>query len=224
MTLQGDDLFLDGLTEPYKSESLELIRRQIAGRRSLRVGERLLHRFMARLPAHPARPDAHRAARRQHRRLSRTRRTPAATRDVVHDRLLRAHRAGEGTAQSGRGLPHPAAGARPAAVAPARGRLHGRRSADVSRRHHASAGVVGARRASSSTSGTVDRDDKARFLQSIDVLSVPSGYHEPKGLYLLEAMAAGVPVVQPNHGAFPEMLGRTGGGILSRVGAAARCR
>ena len=63
--------------------------------------------------------------------------------------------------------------------------------------------------------GTVDRDTKARFLQSIDLLSVPSGYHEPKGLYLLEAMAAGVPVVQPNHGAFPEVLQRTGGGILS---------
>ena len=48
------------------------------------------------------------------------------------------------------------------------------------------------------------------------MLSVPSGYHEPKGLYLLEAMACGVPVVQPNHGAFPEMLARTGGGVLSR--------
>ena len=47
------------------------------------------------------------------------------------------------------------------------------------------------------------------------MLSVPSGYHEPKGLYLLEAMASGVPVVQPNHGAFPEMLGRTGGGLLA---------
>jgi glycosyltransferase involved in cell wall biosynthesis len=63
--------------------------------------------------------------------------------------------------------------------------------------------------------GTVDRESKARFLQSIDVLSVPSGYHEPKGLYLLEAMASGVPVVQPNHGAFPEMLSRTGGGLLA---------
>jgi len=47
------------------------------------------------------------------------------------------------------------------------------------------------------------------------VLSVPSGYREPKGLYLLEAMACGVPVVQPNHGAFPEMIGRTGGGVLA---------
>ena len=60
------------------------------------------------------------------------------------------------------------------------------------------------------------RHEAARFLASLDVLAVPSGYHEPKGLYLLEAMATGVPVVQPNHGAFPEMIGRTGGGLLSK--------
>jgi glycosyltransferase involved in cell wall biosynthesis len=35
-------------------------------------------------------------------------------------------------------------------------------------------------------------------------------------LYLLEAMASGVPVVQPNHGAFPEILQKTGGGVLAR--------
>jgi glycosyltransferase involved in cell wall biosynthesis len=66
-----------------------------------------------------------------------------------------------------------------------------------------------------SYAGTVDREGKVRFLQTLDVLSVPSGYHEPKGMYLLEAMATGVPVVQPNHGAFPEMLNRTGGGRLA---------
>ena len=63
--------------------------------------------------------------------------------------------------------------------------------------------------------GTVDRAAKVRFLHSLDLLSVPSGYHECKGLYLLEAMACGVPVVQPNHGAFPEMINRTGGGVLA---------
>ncbi|HEY3788946.1 MAG TPA: glycosyltransferase family 4 protein, partial [Urbifossiella sp.] len=38
-------------------------------------------------------------------------------------------------------------------------------------------------------------DDKVRFLQSIDLLSVPTTYHEPKGLYVLEAWANGIPVV-----------------------------
>ena len=64
--------------------------------------------------------------------------------------------------------------------------------------------------------GAVDRARKIRFFHEIDVLSVPSPYHEPKGLYLLEAMACGVPVAQPSHGAFPEILERTGGGVLAR--------
>ncbi len=42
--------------------------------------------------------------------------------------------------------------------------------------------------------GSVDRNDKLKFLQSIDVLSVPATHFEPKGLFVLEAMAAGVPV------------------------------
>ena len=69
--------------------------------------------------------------------------------------------------------------------------------------------------------GTVDRAKKVQFFHDIDVLSVPSPYHEPKGLYLLEAMACGVPVVQPNHGAFPEIIARTGGGMLARSEAGA---
>jgi glycosyltransferase involved in cell wall biosynthesis len=62
--------------------------------------------------------------------------------------------------------------------------------------------------------GTVDRAAKMAFLRTLDVLSVPSPYAEPKGLYLLEAMASGVPWVQPRHGTFPEVLEKTGGGLL----------
>ncbi len=62
--------------------------------------------------------------------------------------------------------------------------------------------------------GVLDRAQKVDFLRNLNVLSVPSSYYEPKGIYLLEAMAAGVPVVQPRRGAFPEILQRTGGGIL----------
>jgi glycosyltransferase involved in cell wall biosynthesis len=59
-----------------------------------------------------------------------------------------------------------------------------------------------------------DHANKVRFLQSLDVLSVPTTYHEPKGLYLLEAWANCVPVVQPAHGAFPELINATGGGVV----------
>jgi glycosyltransferase involved in cell wall biosynthesis len=62
--------------------------------------------------------------------------------------------------------------------------------------------------------GTVDRAGKIAFLSSLDVLSVPATYDEPKGMFLLEAMACGVPVVQPRRGAFTEVVNRTGGGLL----------
>ena len=62
--------------------------------------------------------------------------------------------------------------------------------------------------------GAVDRDGKIEFLRSLDVLSVPTPYDEPKGVFVLEAMAEGVPVVQPRRGAFTEMIEKTGGGVL----------
>ncbi len=65
---------------------------------------------------------------------------------------------------------------------------------------------------------TVDRARKVEFLKGLDVLSVPSPYAEPKGLYLLEALASGVPVVEPRHGAFPEIVAATGGGVLFAPG------
>jgi len=46
------------------------------------------------------------------------------------------------------------------------------------------------------------------------MLCVPTAFHEPKGLYVLEALSHGVPVVQPAHGAFPELVEATGGGLL----------
>lgn len=66
--------------------------------------------------------------------------------------------------------------------------------------------------------GTVDRQQKLAFLQSLDVFSVPTIYRDPKGLPVLEALASGVPVVQPDHGAFPELLAATGGGLLHKPG------
>jgi glycosyltransferase involved in cell wall biosynthesis len=59
-----------------------------------------------------------------------------------------------------------------------------------------------------------DHAAKVRFLRDLDVLSVPTTYREPKGLYVLEALANGIPVVQPRHGSFPELVEKTGGGLL----------
>lgn len=55
---------------------------------------------------------------------------------------------------------------------------------------------------------------KQEFVRSLSVFSVPAHYGEAFGLYLVEAMAAGVPVVQPDTGAFPEILGETGAGLI----------
>jgi glycosyltransferase involved in cell wall biosynthesis len=61
---------------------------------------------------------------------------------------------------------------------------------------------------------TFQRDSKCGFLQGVSVLSVPTTLPEASGLYMLEAMASGVPVVQPAHGVFPEVVEGTGGGLL----------
>lgn len=62
--------------------------------------------------------------------------------------------------------------------------------------------------------GEVDRNGKLELLRSLDVLCMPTTYHESKGLPVLEALASGVPVVLPEHGAFPELIEWTGGGVL----------
>lgn len=58
------------------------------------------------------------------------------------------------------------------------------------------------------------RDDKIAFYHQLSLLSVPVTYDESFGLYTIEAMAAGTPVVQPRRGAFPEIIEATGGGVL----------
>lgn len=62
--------------------------------------------------------------------------------------------------------------------------------------------------------GIIDRAQKISFLRNLDVMSLPATYDEPKGVSLLEAMACGVPLVQPRRGAFTEIVEKTGGGLL----------
>jgi glycosyltransferase involved in cell wall biosynthesis len=64
----------------------------------------------------------------------------------------------------------------------------------------------------------LDRRAKLEFLRSLTVFSVPAGYGEAFGLYIIEALAAGVPVVQPRTAAFPELIEATGGGVLCAAG------
>jgi glycosyltransferase involved in cell wall biosynthesis len=66
-----------------------------------------------------------------------------------------------------------------------------------------------------------DRSAKLEFLRSVSVLSVPARYGEAFGLYVIESLAAGVPVVLPRVASFPELIEATGGGVLCAADDAA---
>ncbi|MEM6916143.1 MAG: glycosyltransferase family 4 protein [Verrucomicrobiota bacterium] len=59
-----------------------------------------------------------------------------------------------------------------------------------------------------------DAEGKMEFFRQVDLFCVPTRFEEPKGLYVLEAMASGLPVVAPAHGPFPELITESGGGVL----------
>ena len=61
--------------------------------------------------------------------------------------------------------------------------------------------------------GYLSRSGKFEFLAGIDAFSVPTTYRASKGLYVLEALGTGVPVVQPRIGVFPELIQASGGGL-----------
>ncbi len=58
-----------------------------------------------------------------------------------------------------------------------------------------------------------DRSRRNDFFDQVMVLSVPVRNGEAFGIYLTEAMAKGVPIVQPALGAFPEIVEKSGGGL-----------
>ncbi|KKL50387.1 hypothetical protein LCGC14_2306020, partial [marine sediment metagenome] len=62
--------------------------------------------------------------------------------------------------------------------------------------------------------GHLDGPSRHKFLASLSVMSVPTRAPEALGMYILEAWASGVPVVQPAHGAFVELIDAAGGGVL----------
>jgi len=216
--LQGEDLFLEGLSEPHRTESLRLIEERSAD----------VDRFVA--------PSAYYA---EH--MSRWARIDAAKVAVVHPGVRWRN---DGTSPE----PGPEAGARPpvigylARIAPEKGlhvlaeafeylvasgefpgirlRVAGylgpkeRKYAAAVRRSLAAKGI----RDQVEVLGTIDGKEKLEFLRGIDVLSVPTVHPEPKGLFVLEAFASGVPVVQPAHGSFPELVEAAGAGLLHAPG------
>ena len=64
----------------------------------------------------------------------------------------------------------------------------------------------------------LDHQEKVDFLRGLSVFSVPATYPEAFGLYLIEAIACGVPAVQPRSAAFPEIMEATGGGLCIEPG------
>ena len=63
-------------------------------------------------------------------------------------------------------------------------------------------------------STNLSRTEKINFLKELTLFCVPARFPEAFGLYVMEAMAAGIPVVLPDHGSFPEIIEETRGGLL----------
>jgi glycosyltransferase involved in cell wall biosynthesis len=59
-----------------------------------------------------------------------------------------------------------------------------------------------------------DRESRIQFLSGLTLLSVPVPTGEAFGAYQVESLAAGVPIVQPNIGCYPEFIEETKGGII----------
>jgi glycosyltransferase involved in cell wall biosynthesis len=213
VNLQGDDAFLDNLVEPFRTQVLDRIRELMVRADGFLVNSRYYAEHMAAyldLPAEKlhqvplgidvdgfARPPVQRAADGPPVIGYLARLTPAKGLHLLVDALLRLHdrRVCDGFRLQ---------------IAGWLGKSDEAYAHEQFDRLRA-AGLE----AAFTYAGTVDRAEKIAFLHGLDLLCVPTTYREPKGLYVLEALAAGVPVVQPAHGAFPELLGATGGGRLT---------
>jgi glycosyltransferase involved in cell wall biosynthesis len=219
-TLQGEELFLDGLLPPYREQAVALIRAQVpAIDRFVAVSDycaRFMSQYLGIPPAKIAvvplgiSLEGYERRNVEQRTLDPrspipepgftvgyfARVAPEKGLHVLADAYVRLRRR-----TAGMPMRLEAAGYLP---------RDGQPYLDSVRRTIEAAGLGGEFR----YRGEVDRDGKLAFLRGLDVLSVPATYDEPKGMFLLEAMATGVPVVQPRRGSFTEIVERTGGGLL----------
>jgi len=214
-TLQGEDLFLDGLVEPYRRRAIDLIQQQVQHvDRFLAVSDYYAP-VMSRLLGIP--PERM-AVVRLGINLS------GYDRRRVDDDLFR-------VGYFARISPEKGLHMLAEAYQQFRGRTQGAQirleaAGYLSRAHATYLMEVRERLESAGLlqeftyHGALDRSGKLAFLRSLNVLSVPATYDEPKGVFLLEAMASGVPVVQPRRGAFTEIVEKTGGGVLVKAGDA----
>jgi glycosyltransferase involved in cell wall biosynthesis len=207
-TLQGEDLFLDGLVAPYRERVLRLIRERVQDvDRFLAVSDYYAP-FMSRLLEIPSERMAvvplginltgydRRGARDDTFRIGYFARVaPEKGLQLLADAYVQFRRRSVGKARLD------AAGYLPPVQVP---------YLDAVKRTLETAGLAD----EFTYRGALDRDGKLAFLRSLDAFSVPATYDEPKGVFLLEAMASGVPVVQPRRGAFTEIVEKTGGGLL----------
>src|SRR5688572_2306594 len=209
-TLQGEDLFLDNLQEPYRSESLKLIRDQIEYVDAFLAVSQYYADFMSGYLGIP--------------------------REKIRVVPLGINPQGFDLRESKRGAPFTVGFF--ARIAAEKG-LHVladayqimRESGELPEARLEAAGYMAAdakpyldgiqkrlREAGLDGEfhyrGVLDRAEKIGFLRKLDVMSVPATYDEPKGVSLLEAMACGVPLVQPRRGSFTEIVENTGGGLL----------
>lgn len=209
-TLQGEDLFLEGLHEPYRSRSLELIRESV---RHVDAFIAVSHYYARFMPGYLGIPE------------EKIRVVPLGINLQGYERRAPSDRETFTVGYFAR-------------VAPEKG-LHVlaeaykvlRERADVPAMRLEVAGYLGAEHKEYlkgieqrmndcglgdefNYRGVLDREEKIEFLRRLDVLSVPATYDEPKGIFLLEAMACGVPLVQPRRGAFTEIIEKTRGGLL----------
>jgi glycosyltransferase involved in cell wall biosynthesis len=202
-TLQGEELFIDGLTAPYRERAIEAIRKQVHHVDRFIAVSDYCARFMAGYLGIPAEKisvvplginmkgyEARRSRTGTFRIGYFARIAPEKGLHVLAEGFVQFHKQMESSLLEAAGY-----------VAPMyAGYLAGVKQTlkDVPFTYH----------------GVVDREGKMAFLRNLDVLCVPATYDEPKGMFLLEAMACGVPVVQPNRGAFTEIVEKTRGGLL----------
>ena len=207
-TLQGEDLFLNGLQEPYRTQSMELIRSQIKNVDGFLSVSHYYEDFMPRFLGIPKEKirvvplgiNPHGFDLRPQKSDGPftvgffARVAPEKGLHVLAEayRLLRKELPSARLEVAGYIAPE------------ARSYLAG------IEKYLADAGLGGEFR----YHGVLDRADKIAFLRNLDVMSVPATYDEPKGVSLLEAMACGVPLVQPRRGSFTEIVESTGGGLL----------